>query len=339
MVSTFESLFKYGLRDFSGLAIGKLWNDKTYSVVHLDFSEIKDFSDDHDFARRFEDLLIREFKPAGFVYHESEGLLTGQISSWLSSLPCASLVLLIDEYDAPLTVCLDNETLFEKIRSNMSSFFQTIKSKEGCLRFFFMTGITQCRHNCFPEFNFLDDISLNPIFSSLLGFTVDEILSYFAHHLQNAAQDLKTTENDILAKLSENYGGFSFEPSAQSHIYCPWSVLNFFKYPSLGYQNYWYASGGQPTILLKYLRSHDMVNPESFVSVASITLDELGAVRHINKLSAKALLVQAGYLTIREQLNDTEVVIGYPNKEVKLALPQMYADVMLNSGLAPTIMN
>ena len=57
LISTFESLFKYGLRDFKGLEIEKLWKDeKTYQVIRLDFSRTKNFSSIDEFNQRLVSL-------------------------------------------------------------------------------------------------------------------------------------------------------------------------------------------------------------------------------------------------------------------------------------------
>lgn len=103
-----------------------------------------------------------------------------QLSSWLSTLQSSELVLLIDEYDAPLTHCLDKPELFEEVRATMSELFLTLKSHEGRLRFFFMTGITKLSNtSIFSAFNNLQDISLDPFYGALLGYTEDEISKYF----------------------------------------------------------------------------------------------------------------------------------------------------------------
>ena len=132
LISTLESLFKYGLRDFKGLAIEKLWNDKTYQVVRLDLSEIKEFSTADEFKQKFHDKLITKFSAAGFQYKNNDSLVMTQLSEWLSLQEPSCLVVLIDEYDAPLTSCLDDPSLFKIVRSTMSELFLTLKSNEGC---------------------------------------------------------------------------------------------------------------------------------------------------------------------------------------------------------------
>ena len=333
LVSAFESLFKNGLRDFKGLQIESLWNDRTYNVVRLDFSEIKDYSSEADFSSKFEDLLIRKFRQVGFRHEAGGGLLMGQISTWLSLLPSSSLVVLIDEYDAPLTASLEDDEMFGRIRAVMSAFFQVLKSNEGCLRFFFMTGITKYRQtSIFSEFNFFDDISLNSEYGTLIGYTEEEIRTCFTFHVEEARQKLGLTEPELLRKLRLNYDGFSFDQAAAAHVYWPWSVLNFFKYPQQGFRNYWYESGGQPALLLKYLKRHVLSSPDRFDEPISISIDELYAAREVKNLSDAVLLSQAGYLTIKSQLNFAEVELGYPNQEVRLSIARLYADEMLRSA-------
>lgn len=328
LVSTFASLFQFGIRDFKGLAIESLWSDKAYKVLRLDFSEIKDCFSEADFVSKFHDQLLRKFRQAGFIYAEKGGLFMGQISDWLSSLPPSSLVILIDEYDAPLTAPLDDPKLLESIRAALSAFFQILKSNEGCLRFFFMTGITRLK-TFFPEINFLDDISLNGVYGTLIGFTEEEIKKAFPYYLREAEQKLGLTEDALVGRLRENYGGYSFEPEAQAHVFSPWSVLNFLRHPGQGFKNYWFASGGLPTRFLQLPGNHALMSPDQFNQPIGITLDELSASRNVYDLSVTALLVQAGYLTIKNKLNAAEVELEYPNQEVRLSIARLYADEML----------
>ncbi|WP_297611202.1 AAA family ATPase [uncultured Sutterella sp.] len=330
LVSTFASLFQFGIRDFKGLAVEHLWSDKAYKVIRLDFSEIKDCFSEADFVCKFHDQLLRKFRQAGFVYAEKDGLFMGQISDWLAALPPSSLVILIDEYDAPLTASLDDPALFEHIRAALSAFFLVLKSNEGCLKFFFMTGITRLK-TFFPEFNFLDDISLNRAYGTLIGFTEAEIKNAFPYYLREAGQKLGLTEDALVGKLRENYGGYSFESEAAAKVFCPWSVLNFFRHPGQGFQNYWFSSGGLPTRFLKLPESDAFISPDQFDQPIGITLDELSASREVSGLSAAALLLEAGYLTIKDQINAAEVELGYPNKEVRLSIARLYADEMLRN--------
>ena len=142
LVSTFESLFRNGLKYFSGLAIEKWWQDTTYNVVRIDFSEVKNIEGARDFYSQLDDLLEVSFKPAGFRRDKrSRVSLLKQLSGWMKAQPGNSLVLLIDEYDSPLTACLENRKLFTSVRKRLASFYASVKASDACLRFLFITGI------------------------------------------------------------------------------------------------------------------------------------------------------------------------------------------------------
>ena len=103
LVSTLATLFENGLRDFEGLAIEKLWTDTTYLVFHLDFSVIVDFDTVEDFREKFFAMLTETLKEHGFAWSGNEKSFSYEFSSWLKMFPNSSLVVLIDEYDSPLT--------------------------------------------------------------------------------------------------------------------------------------------------------------------------------------------------------------------------------------------
>lgn len=330
LVSTFESLFKHGLRDFEGLVIESLWRDKTYEVVRLDFSEAKEFTSAEEFRRVFHARIGSKFREAGFQELNNGDDFITQLSNWLRSLNDNSLVILIDEYDAPLTSCLGNEALFNAVRSIISELFLTLKSNEGCLRFFFMTGITKFSNtSIFSAFNNLQDISLDSAFGTLLGYTEAEIKNYFAEYLSEAAKILNINEDNLIDKLRDHYDGFCFDEEASMHVYCPWSVLNFLNRPKRGFQNYWYTSGGQPTVLMKYLSKHALSQPENYSESKFVRLSDLNTSRQYEEISLEVLLTQAGYLTIRSVMKNGYAILGYPNQEVSMSMAQLYADELL----------
>ncbi len=336
LISTFESLFKHGLRDFKGLAMEGLWKDEgQYSVVRLDFSEIKQFGNIGQFELRLRSLLVRKFGEVGFGFVASE-LFTvhDQLSDWFGKLPTNSLVVLIDEYDAPLTACLDNIDLFEEVRRELSNFYAAIKSNDGALRFFFMTGITKfSRASIFSELNNLTDISLDSKFGWLLGYTRNEVENCFGGYLDNAADLLKTNREELMRSLTEHYDGFCFDEKAEFRLFSPWSLLNFLSRPDRGFVNYWFESGGRPTALLQYLKSHSLRNPENYASHKSIALNELSGSSDVETLSDVGLLAQAGYLTIR-RIVGTTAYLDYPNAEVRTSMAQLYIEQLLNGKTA-----
>lgn len=330
LVSTFESLFRYGLRDFSGLAIEKIWSDGIYRVAALDFSVIKDFETFDDFASQLHSQLAIGFRSAGYT---GNGDFT-DFQVWFSQQPGNSIVLLIDEYDAPLTACLDRPELFSAVQRHLSRFFSRIKSLEGCLRFFFMTGITKFSNTgIFSGFNNLYDISLASEYGSILGYTEFEIRKYFGEYITQAALTLNCTEDEIMRQLKKHYNGFCFDENASQRVYCPWSVLNFFFSPVRGFQNYWYQSGGRPTVLMKYLADHELADPASYAQPHLMRFDDVRLSSDYQSLRPEALLFQAGYLTIRSILDKETVELGYPNEEVSESMARLYAYELLGGKI------
>lgn len=330
LVTTFASLFKKGLTYFSGLAIEKLWKDTTYNVVEIDFSEIKNIEDLQDFYTQLDGRLIDAFEPAGFHYDESaHPSVIRQLSRWMKRLPTNSLVLLIDEYDSPLTACLRNPKLFKSVCTRLSSFYATVKANDACLRFVFMTGIVKFNQTgIFSELNNFTDISLDPMFSTLLGYTDEDITRYFSGYLTKAAETLKLPPNEVLARLRENYDGFCFDDEVTEHLYAPWSVLNFFSRPSRGFINYWMRSGGTPNLLQEYLHSHALKTPSEYGADQLVKYADLDCSADLDHINDVSLLTQAGYLTIKKR-NFNSFWVGYPNKEVAVSLAQLYSEKLL----------
>ena len=331
LISTFESLFKYGLRDFKGLAIEKLWKDAgTYQVVRLDFSGIKSFVSVEDFSVKLTSLLAGSFMPLGFSYEEITAVnLMDQLSNWLKTLSPNSLVLLIDEYDAPLTGCLSKPQLFEDARKELSEFSARIKSNDGAVRFFFMTGITKFnKTSIFSELNNFSDLTLDVDYGTLLGYTHNEVEQYFGAYLDRASELLNKPRKEHLSELTNHYDGFCFERSATQHVFSPWSLLKFLSSPRNGLIDYWFESGGRPSALLEYLKSHSLRTPEEYGREKSLALSTLTASSDSKAISDLALLTQAGYLTLK-RISGSTAYVGYPNKEVRTAMAQLYTEQLL----------
>lgn len=133
----------------------------------------------------------------------------------------------------------------------------------------------------------------------------------------------------LLEELKAKYDGFSFDEKTEHHVYCPWSVLNFLNRPDRGMQNYWYASGGQPAVLKKYLANHALSRPMAYSETKEIRLSELNAARQYDDIGLDVLLAQAGYYTIKSVTPDRYAVLGYPNEEVAVSMAELYADELL----------
>lgn len=331
LISTFESLFKYGLRDFSGLKIEKLWKEeKTYQVIRLDFSGIKNFSTYEEFQEKlniyFLDLMEQQdIRPR--VPLKKDGLRN--FINWLAVQKSDSSVFLIDEYDAPLTACLNDPDLFEKVRGTLMDFYSEFKRFDGIVRFMFITGVTKFHKvSIFSELNNFSDLTLNPKYGTLLGYTPEETEHYFADYLRKAEKELNSDKDSLMQKLIRNYDGFCFDRFAEHRVFAPWSILKFLGEPELGFQNYWFESGGKPSALLQYMKSHILKKPDEYASEKSIILANLSGSSSVEGLSDIGLLTQAGYLTIKRVEYGT-AFLGYPNEEVKSSMAQLFTEQLL----------
>lgn len=329
LISTFETLFRDGLKNFEGLKIEKLWKEvNTFSVVRLDFSRLKSTAREN-FDSLLTEYLSHRFSAVGFA-ESPGGSILNQLEAFLMKLPDSSLVVLIDEYDAPLTTVINDKLGFARVREALSAFFALLKSNDRVIRFLFLTGITKFNKlSIFSELNNLNDISLSPRYGSLLGYTHSEVKENFSDYLLRASKLLGLDEMRLLDDLTKQYDGFCFEETARQKVFAPWSLLKFMAEPERGLKNYWFESGGKSSVLIQHMKTHILSNPEDYAKTKSIALSHLSGSSDVDGLSDVGLLTQAGYLTIKNVEYETAFV-GYPNREVSSSMAQLYTEQILD---------
>uniref|UniRef100_UPI00402A8B4D AAA family ATPase n=1 Tax=Succinivibrio sp. TaxID=2053619 RepID=UPI00402A8B4D len=344
LINTLHELFAHGLEKFKGLEIEPLWHDKTYKVLHLDFSSYN-FLSEINFNDYFYEDLKQEFLSIGLKVNDSTldtkipALLFDNV---LKNNPSdQKIVLLIDEYDTPLSAVLNNEKEFIARRDILYSFYSKLKQYQGRFRFIFITGVTYYSHtSIFSAFNHLTDLTLDSDYGALLGYTSDELESYFSEYIDNAVETLnrkfpteRYTHEKVVEELKRNYDGYSFDEDCMHHVYNPWSILNFLKSPHRGFIPYWVVSGGStPTFLVNYLKQGlEKYNADELQSLLQIdsTVNKVSSklyptIDNIAKIDLFAILYQAGYFCIKGE-NRKILQIGIPNLEVKRA----YSEIML----------
>ena len=344
LVSTFHELFSNGLDKFQGLKIvtDNLWNDKTYKVIHLDFSVIKERGE-----RSFDQSLLTQLKIACKDLPENTDLADNSntyLQFFLKQQSDTKFVLLIDEYDAPLTAVMGDKEEFESRRRVLSNFFSTIKAYSGKFRFIFITGVTRYSNtSIFSAFNNIEDISFNPTYGAIVGYTQEELEHYFKDYLENAVTELnddlgedKYTYDSLIEALKLNYDGYSFDRRCRHHVYNPWSILNFLKNPQEGFLPYWLTTGGaKPSLLVNYLNTFidkkvkktelvDYLNLEFIKRTNIAALSPTITSIEDENFPFFAILYQAGYFTIKDT-DAPDLMVGIPNLEVKEA----FADIVL----------
>ena len=326
LINTLKSLFRDGLRHFRHLEIEKTWHDKTYKVIHLDFSNL-DSTNSQNFKRDLVATILQQFGLVNTIKAYDElgirgpNIIINEIAEKLSN---NSVVLLIDEYDAPLTHNLDNPERLNEIINTLNLFYSAIKLYTGKFRLIFITGIIRASHvSIFSAFNNLIDISLDDDVNELLGFTQTDIENFFAPYVENAATALNMSTSDVYERMAQYYDGFQFSLNASKTIYNPWSVLSFLKYPKKGFKNYWFKSADTSSLVMQYLKVNDTFNPLNYEgSSLFISEDQLSERYEITKIPSDILLFQTGYLTIRKKTHKLAELI-FPNTEVEDSILQL----------------
>ena len=345
LINTLHELFSHGLEKFKGLKIEPLWKDKTYKVLHLDFSSYN-FLSEINFNDYFYEDLKQEFLSIGLKVNDSTldtkipALLFDNV---LKNNPSdQKIVLLIDEYDTPLSAVLNNEKEFIARRDILYSFYSKLKQYQGRFRFIFITGVTYYSHtSIFSAFNHLTDLTLDSDYGALLGYTCEELEKYFSEYIDNAVETLnrkfpteRYTHEKVVEELKRNYDGYSFDEDCMHHVYNPWSILNFLKSPHRGFIPYWVSSGGStPTFLVNYLKqglkkynSNELQSLLGIDSTVNKDTDSLyPSIENIANIDLFAILYQAGYFCIKTA-EDGYFKVGIPNLEVKKA----YSNLLLN---------
>ena len=330
LINTLSSLFATGLQYFRGLDIEKMWEDTTYDVVRLDFSGMAEDTA-LELKNDLGETIIKKFKMEGSV---SQGGISGIrsphriLDEICEKLHNNSTVLLIDEYDAPLTHHINQEEELINITKILNNFYATVKQYTGKFRLIFITGVTRASHvSIFSAFNNLKDLSLKKEFNALLGFTQNELIQYFDTYIENAAHILNMKKDALYNRMKQYYDGFQFALDSEETLYNPWSILSFLDSPQDGFCNYWFDSGGTPSIIMRYLKINDSFD---FLDYNKrdiyIEINKISRKYEITNIPINILLYQTGYLTMRNEHDGTAHLV-LANTEVEESLLMLYLEV------------
>ena len=343
-LDTVATLFESGVEPyFKGTWIYDKWTEPTYPVFRLNLIEYpKD--DLIEFKRR----LIKDISNFAFLnkvknYFEDFSP-TGSLKSLLEALAIEhrKIVLLIDEYDCQLTANINNKKIYDSFQEFLREFYGIIKGKYA-IRFLGVTGVTRLKDvSIFSVGSDINDITNDSAYSQMIGFTRDEIKKYYIDYLKLAASCEnncsvdKVTDAQIesmLDMMAQNYDGYCFDEFYKKKVFSTWSVNKFFqnivKNKFVDFGEYWYDNGGLPSILVNYLKTHELnifeyLDKDKFLKVSSDDFKNPTALTTINQ---NVLMCQTGYLTLRSDLNKTSTVaLGIPNGEIYKALNRLLAN-------------
>ena len=320
LVSTFQSYFEGKKELFKGLAIEQLeheWNE--YPVLHFDMSGGKHMNKEQ--LNRYL-LYILKSNEERFGVNTDSTDPNIRLSNLINSIyqqTGKQVVVLIDEYDAPLLDVVHQEEDLGALRQIMRNFFSPLKLSEPYLRFVFITGITKFSQlSIFSELNNIKNISMDEPYAGICGITKDELLTQMSNDIDMLAAKLSLTREETINQLKENYDGYHFTIPGPD-VFNPYSLLNCFADGKLN--AYWFASG-TPTYLIEIMRKFDMMPANIGQDIEADKGDFDAPTETLTTIIP--LLYQSGYLTIKKYTPETDLyTLGIPNKEIRVGLLSM----------------
>ena len=351
-LDTIATLFETGVEPyFKGTWIYDKWTEPTYPVLRLNFLNF-----DKNSLEKFNNKLnskITEFAELNHVtsYKEKKEA-EDSIDHLLEQLRLENrqIVILIDEYDCQMTANINNETLYKQFQEKIKSFYANIKDKFA-IKFLGITGVTRLKDVAiFSVGSDINDITNDSAYSQMIGFTRDEIKKYYIDYLTLAAsyenkcrvEEVTDTQiESMLDMMAQNYDGYCFDEFYKKKVFSTWSVNKFFqsvvsnKFVYFG--EYWYDNGGLPSILVNYLKTHEL-NIFDYLDKnksLKVTDEDFKNPTSLTTINQNVLMCQTGYLTLRSSLTESsDVFLGIPNGELYKALNKLLATKFFKGNIS-----
>jgi hypothetical protein len=323
LTRTIQRYFEGRKELFSGLYMEKLEKDwVAHPVLRFDFSTVKGSG-----LQDLKDELNRQLdgfeKLYGTARNEtSPGKRLGGMIQRAYEQTGMEVVLLVDEYDAPILEVLNEPERIDGVRTVMREFYSQIKFCEDYLRFVFLTGIsTFSQLGMFSELNNLKNITNDDDYASICGITIPELKDNFDYGIRKFAEKEGCTPDVLIDKLRDQYDGYHFTKGLVD-VFNPFSLLNAFSDCELN--SYWFQTG-TPSFAVNMLRAHQGEWTFDIESIES--MEPMVASKFNTPLeSARGplpFLYQAGYFTIKDYVKEDDMyILGVPNTEVRLGLIQ-----------------
>ena len=316
LVSTLQTYFEGRRELFKGLYIDSVEKEWTeYPVLHFDMSTFKNCNL-KDLQSKF-NYKLSEYESIWGNNPESEtpGDRFKNLIISAKEQTGKPVIIIIDEYDAPLLDVLHNEDRLAEIRTIIQEFYAPIKANDEYIRFAFITGITKFSQlSIFSAINNLANISMDPEFAAICGITKEELTTTLNQDIELMAEHNGVSKEEMARMLQENYDGYHFTRNSPD-IFNPFSLMRALASGEI--EDYWFASGTSTYLINQMQRFKTDVTELDNVFAFSSSFD-----RPTEKMSdALPLLYQSGYLTIKgyDPLSKG-YYLGIPNKEVRAGL-------------------
>ncbi|MBQ3345003.1 MAG: AAA family ATPase [Kiritimatiellae bacterium] len=328
MITALKEIFLGRRELFDGLAIADTdwdWSQK-WPVLHFEFADV-DATSLETFERSFASNVKTRLQRAGYSYDDSK-LPSDNFGNAIDELSAANdgngTVVLIDEYDAPVSHALDDIALANAIRDRMSAFYSQMKTRTGAIRFLMMTGVSKfTKMSVFSTLNNIVDVSQDDEYALMLGYTEEELTANFDEHLRAHAEKMGKPYDEYRAEMKRWYNGFRFAKSDPTTVYNPISVALTLYKKERSFSATW-SSTGRASTLMKSLKRWDMlaIDPDATRRVTERAFD----VTDLANLKPIGMLYQTGYLTIKDYA-DGLYTLGVPDEEVRQDLNLLMAGV------------
>ena len=317
LVSTFQSYFEGKKELFEGLAIEKLekeWNE--YPVLHFDLSKGKHMEKEQ-LNRYLLDII--EKQEARFDCKSNKIDVNIRLDDLINAVyqkTGKQVVVLIDEYDAPLLDVAHEKEKLDELRNTMRNFYSPLKGNESMLRFVFMTGITKFSQlSIFSELNNIKNVSMDEPYAGICGITKEELLTQMSDDIDVLAEHLELSREETIQELKDHYDGYHFcWPSPD--VFNPYSLLNCFADGRM--DDYWFGSG-TPTYLINMMRKYEFL-PADLGEAIEVGKKDFDAPTE-TMTTIVPLLYQSGYVTIKGYDKPTKLyLLALPNQEIRVGL-------------------
>ena len=323
MLSTLECLFRGERELFKGLAIDKMDYDwESYPVLHFNFGTM--------------DVTTFEAFQAGFVARVQEVIEDAKVPYNPTFAPNDNfsraikalarergkpVVILIDEYDAPVGAALNDIEKATAIRAKLSAFYGEIKNNVGNIRFMMMTGVTKFTQlSVFSALNNLTDLTLQPEAATLLGYTEEELEANFSKSLHRHAEVMGLSYEDYRGQLRWWYNGYRFSPRCKTRVYNPLAIGRTLSRRSEYFEPTW-SETGHSTALMKYLSTHPLT-ARDYECIPEMNR-RIFDIYDLDAIKGVTLLYFLGCLTIKDFDPISDFTLGIPNEDARRLLASL----------------
>ena len=306
--STLQAYFEGRKELFEGLAIAdyeKEWIK--HPVLHFDLSGAKHMSVEQ-LERYLADMLEEQETRWGYKTHQVDAnLRLKDIVKKAYEQTGEKVVVIIDEYDAPLLDVVHEKDNLSQLRRIMQNFYSPLKMLAPYLEFTFITGITKFSQlSIFSELNNLDNISMFDQYSAICGISKTELITQMKPDIEALGDDLGMTYEECLTELTRFYDGYHFSKKSED-VFNPFSLVKALNARDIA--PYWFGDLSFHEKVTEYLDQFDIAKT---YKVNDLPEEPFGEADFI------PFLFQYGVLSINKYNPKIGVyTIGVPNEEIR----------------------